>query len=66
MNKTQIEHYFGITDNEDINYKAQVIAEYEEMKPKYPNLEFALTEDLGVYVPYNEIVATGNYISAFR
>lgn len=65
IDREKIEHYLGITDNTDTKYKDKVIAEYEEMKQRYPNCEYALTEDLGIYIPYTEIVATGKYISVF-
>lgn len=65
MNIREIEHYLGITDNDNDEYKENVVAEYREMKQQYPDLEFALTDDLGVYIHNAEIVKSGKYISAF-
>ncbi|MBQ7348582.1 MAG: hypothetical protein IJW47_01165 [Clostridia bacterium] len=66
MNRKYIENYLGITDNENKDYKKKVVAEYNAFKKKYPNLGLALTEDLGLYVPYSRIVETGAYITAFE
>lgn len=66
MNRKQIEDYLGITDNEDFDYKNKVIAEYKTMKQRYPKYENALIEDLGVYIPYSRIIATGEYIAVFE
>ena len=66
MNRNELEDYLGITDNENRSYKNAVIADYRNIKKLYPNCEYALTEDLGLYIEYDEIVASGKYITAFR
>lgn len=53
-----IENYLGITDNDNQNYKEQVICEYLKLKELYQNYEMGLHEDLIIY--------QGEYITVFK
>lgn len=65
---TEIEEYLGIVDNPDPMYRELTVRNYEELKQKYSDdvgVDFALTEDLGLYIPYEKVIETCGNVSAF-
>lgn len=69
-NIREIEDYLGITDNEDMQYKFNVIAEYKNFERIYKNkqIEMCLVEDVGTYIDINDsdIYECGKYIAVYR
>ena len=66
--KKDIEHYLGITDNEDRAYKNKCIAEFKQFQKKYTDndkVETCLIGDLGIYIPYSEIIEQGELVAVF-
>ena len=64
----EIEEYLGIVDNPDPMYRELTVRNYEELKQKYSDdvgVDFALTEDLGLYIPYEKVIETCGNVSAF-
>lgn len=69
LNIKEIEDYLGITDNEDLNYKESVIADYLALYEKYStneNIEYALCDDLGVYIFPIEIIEKIGHVVAIK
>lgn len=65
---TEIEEYLGIADNPDPMYRELTVRNYKELKQKYSSdvkVDFALTEDLGLYIPYEKVIETCGNVSAF-
>ena len=65
---TEIEEYLGIVDNPDPMYRELTVRNYKELKQKYSGdvkVDFALTEDLGLYIPYEKVIETCGNVSAF-
>ena len=65
---TEIEEYLGIVDNPDPLYRELTVRNYKELKQKYSGnakVDFALTEDLGLYIPYEKVIETCGNVSAF-
>lgn len=64
----EIEEYLGIVDNPDPMYRELTVRNYKELEQKYSGdakVDFALTEDLGLYIPYEKVIETCGNVSAF-
>ena len=64
----EIEEYLGIIDNPDPMYRELTVRNYKELEERYapnPEVDFALTEDLGLYIPYEKVIETCGNVSAF-
>ena len=67
--RNEIEHYLGITDNEDKAYKNECVGEFIRLQKKYYNnhkAESCLISDLGIYIPYSKILEQGKLIAVFE
>lgn len=68
-NRDEIEHYLGITDNEDMEYKNRAVEDYTFLFEKYKDdtrdIEYGLIEDMGLYLPYTEIIEKSKLVCAF-
>ena len=69
LSRQEIEHYLGITDNEDRDYKNRAVEDYKTLFEKYKNdsrdIEYGLIEDMGVYLSYTEIIEKSKMVCAF-
>ena len=66
----EIQDYLGITDNQDVKYKMEVVTEYRSFKNIYSgkNVEMCLIEDIGTYIDVDDkdIFEYGKYIAVYR
>lgn len=71
INKKKVrdmEHYLGITDNEDVKYKKERLRELIYLFDKYgsnSSVEYALKSDIGMYIKCSRIVETYGDVCAF-